>query len=143
MIEIEFPEPEASKCDCCGNTTTRLTRFVTRDGDAFAIYYAAFSEGHPENGVIGVVSVGEWWDDSFPESRDAFAFRIWEGEDNYHVTITDAKESQWSDVNLIGRKLSREEALAHPLIHDVFHITDHMTDEDPAIREFFGDEMIY
>lgn len=143
MIEIEFPEPDTSKCECCGNTMTRLTRFVTRDGDAFAIYYAAFSEGHPENGVIGVVSIGEWWDGSVPESRETFAFRLWQGEDNYNVTITDANESQWSDVDLIGRKLSREEALVHPMIREVFHITDHMTDEDPAIKEFFDERMIH
>lgn len=59
MIEIEFPDAEISKCECCGGTTTRLTRFVTQDGDAFAFYYAAFSEKHPENGVIGVISIGE------------------------------------------------------------------------------------
>lgn len=143
MIEIEFTEPETSKCECCGNTTTRLTRFVTQDGDAFAIYYAAFSEAHHENGVIGIVSIGEWWDGTTPELRDAFAFRLWEGEDNYNVTIMDAGESQWSDVDLIGRKLSREEALAHPSIKDVFHIVDHMTEEDPAIRTYFGEETVH
>ncbi len=143
MIEIEFGEPETSKCDCCGGKNTRLTRFVTQDGDAFAIYYAVFSEEHPENGVIGVISIGEWWEGSGPESRSAFAFRIWEGEENYNVTIADANESQWSDVDLIGRKLNREEALVHPLIDDVFHITDHMIDEDPAIIEFFGQEAIH
>ena len=26
--------------------TTRLTRFVTRDGDAHAVYYVEFTEGH-------------------------------------------------------------------------------------------------
>jgi hypothetical protein len=142
MLEIEYPEPETSKCECCGEKTTRLTRFVTQDGDAFAIYYAAFSEGHPENGVVGIISIGEWWEGTSPESRNAFAFRLWEGEDNHNVSITDALESRWGDVDLIGRKLSRGEALAHPNIDDVFHITDHMTSEDPAIREFFEAETI-
>jgi hypothetical protein len=143
MLEIEFTEPQTSTCECCGNTNTRLTRFVTQDGDAIAIYYAVFSDGHPENGVIGVVSIGEWWDGSVPESWNTFAFRLWLDGDNYNVTLTDAGESQWGDVDLIGRKLNRDEALAHPLIADVFHITDHMTEEDPAIREFFGDETVH
>lgn len=142
MTEIEFPEPEISICECCGGTMTRLTRFVTQDGDAFAIYYAAFSTEHPENGVIGVISIGEWWDGSSPDSRKTFAFRLWEGEENYNVSITDARESDWKDVDLIGQKLSRDDALAHPLIGDVFHITDHITDEDPDIRAFFGDELL-
>jgi hypothetical protein len=142
MLEIEYPEAVTSNCECCGNKNTRLTRFVTQDGDAVAVYYAVFSSGHPENGVIGVVSIGEWWEGTGPESRDAFAFRLWEGPENYNVSITDAQESEWGDVDLIGRKLSREEALAHHLLSDVFHITDHMTSEDPAIREFFGLEKV-
>ena len=43
---------------------------------------------------------------------------------------------------LIGRKLSREEALEHPWLKDVFHITDYMTDDDPEIKAFFADEMV-
>ena len=40
--EIEFGEPTYYDCDCCGHRTTKLTRFITRDGDAFAAYYAHF-----------------------------------------------------------------------------------------------------
>ena len=138
MIEIECPEPETSKCDCCGGITTRLTRFVTQDDEAFAIYYAAFSDDHPEQGVVGVVSFGEWWkDDEIPASRLAIAFEMWSNENEYKVGIIDAAESPWADADIIGRKLSRGEALADPLIKDVFHITDHMTEDDPEIKRFF------
>jgi hypothetical protein len=143
MIEIEFPKPQTSICECCGGATTRLTRFVHEDGDAFAIYYAAFSDEHQESGVTGIISLGDWDEDSIPESRVAFAFRLWEGEETFNVTIFDASESQWSDAKVLGRKLSREEALAHPRITDVYHITDHMTEEDPDIQAFFTKETLH
>ena len=120
-----------------------MTRFVSQDNDAFAVYYAAFSVDHAEKKVVGVVSLGEWWNDEVPESRVAFAFEMWPDNDNYNVGIINANESDWADVNIIGRKLSRDEALEHPWLNEVFHITDHMTDEDPEIIAFFEGETIH
>jgi len=142
MIEIEYEEPETSVCECCGGATTSLTRFVSQDNDAFAVYYAAFSSNHPEKGLTGVVNLGEWWEDEVPESRVAFVFEMWPDDNNYNVGIINANESDWADVNIIGRKLSRNEALEHPWLNEVFHITDHMTADDPEIIAFFNDEAI-
>jgi hypothetical protein len=140
MLEIEFEEPATSVCDCCGGQTTRLTRFVTQDGDAFAVYYASFSKSHPEKGLVGIVSLGEWGQEEIPESRVAFAFEMWADETNYNVGILDADRSHWADAEIIGRKLSREAALQHEWLEEVFHITDHMTDDDPEIIAFFDGE---
>ena len=74
---IEFEEPEESVCDCCGGATTSLTRFVTRDGDAFAVYFAKFSNNHPEGWVSVLVGLGDWSEDTDSSQRTAFAFRIW------------------------------------------------------------------
>jgi hypothetical protein len=143
MIEIELTEPKKSVCDCCGKETTSLIRFVHKDENAHSIYYAAFSEGHVENGVIGVISLGELHKDVLPPSRVAFGFCITRGEDEYLVEITDANDSPWKNVNVIGRKLSRDEALNHEWIQDVFHLTDHIIIDDPEIKSFFADETIH
>jgi hypothetical protein len=140
MLEIEFEEPSTSVCDCCGGETTRLTRFVGQDGEAFAVYYVAFSQAHPEKRLVGIVSLGDWWEDEIPETRVAFAFEMWPDDSNYNVGIIDAAESLWADVKIIGKKLSREEALQHEWLRDVFHVTDHMTDDDPEVKAFFEDE---
>ncbi len=143
MIEIELTDPKKSICDCCGKETTRLLRFVNKDDEAFSIYYAAFSDGHIENGVIGVVSLGDFHEEIVPASRVAFGFSIIQGESEYLVSITDANESPWNNVKVIGRKLTREEALSHEWIEDVFHITDQMVVDDPEIKSFFADETIH
>ena len=137
MIEIELTEPKKSTCGCCGGTSTSLTRFVYKDGDAFAIYYASFSDNHPESAVIGVISIGGWGGDGVPPSRAAFSFRLWQGEKNYNVGLTNADESPWNGIELLGKMLDREEALSHHWIEDVFHITDHITEDDTEVINFF------
>lgn len=149
MIEIELEEPEKTKCECCDDTSVWLTRFVSEDGDALAVYHTGFTEGHPERGMVGVISLGDWGggdgdDASIPDSRVAFAFDLRLNEENFfNVMITDASESHWNGQDILGKMLSREEALAHPWIEEVFHITDHMTDEDQVIRDFFAGEVIH
>src|SRR5215213_3377 len=127
MIEIELTEPKKLTCECCDGTMTSLTRFVYKDGNAFAIYHATFSENHFNSGVLGVVSLGDWDKEGSAPNRVGFPFRLWQGEEDFNVGITSRDECPWKDSNVIGRILDREEALAHPWIDDVFHITDHIT----------------
>ncbi|MCB1025817.1 MAG: hypothetical protein KDB79_15585 [Acidobacteria bacterium] len=138
MIEIELTEPNESDCECCGGTTTNLTRFVYKEGDAYAIYYATFSNNHPEASVTGVISIGGWDTDDIPEDRVAFPFRIWESKDDFNVGLTSVADSPWNHVKILGKMLDREEALSHPWINEVFHITEHITDDDPVIKKFFN-----
>ncbi len=140
MIQIEFEEPAESKCECCGNTTVRLTRFVYQNDSAFAVYYAQFTKAHKEKRMSGIIGLGEWGDDDIgPEARLAFPFQIWLDGENYQVGLVNAEDSPWSHVTFLGRILDREEALAHPWINDVFHITDHMVADDHEIVKFFNE----
>src|SRR5262249_1670878 len=114
----------------------RLTRFVYSDGDAHAVYYAAFSDNHPDRIVSVVVSLGEWGEGATPEKRLAFALRIRSADTEFQVTVVDAAESPWTDAAFLGRMLDRDEALKHPWIGEVFHITDHIVTEDQDVRSY-------
>jgi hypothetical protein len=138
MLTFEFREPTRSRCDCCGGVTISLTRFVYEDGDAYAIYYARLGEQHEPRIVEAVVSVGEWGEGAGPWDRTAFALRLRAVETAYQVTVVNAAESPWQGVDLLGRMLDREEALAHERLTEVFHVTDHMVVEDVAIREYLN-----
>jgi hypothetical protein len=139
MLRFEFEEPRRSTCQCCGEATTSLTRFVYKDDGAFAVYYAQFTDGHPERRLIGIIGLGEWGDDEAgPEARLAFPFQIWMDDDNFQVGLVDAADSSWSHVTFLGRILDRSEALIHPWIKEVFHITDHMVMDDKEIVSYFG-----
>lgn len=134
--EIETLEPSAQICDCCGGLTVRLTRFVHRDGDAFAIYYAAYSNNHPQHELAMLVSLGEWGEDSDPTQRTAFYCRVRPTADSYEVMLGDAGQSAWGDVDLVGTKLTREQALQHPWKHTAFELLDEAFLKDRSLRGF-------
>lgn len=139
MLRIEFEEPKKSECECCGNTTVQLTRFVYKDNNAYAVYYALFTQQHPEKVVSGIIGMGEWGDDQVgPEARLAFPFEIRETADEFQVGMVDADVSPWSHVKILGRILNRDEALSNEWISEVFHITDHMVTEDEEIIRYFS-----
>ena len=143
MFEIELTEPKYSPCQCCSGRMTNLTKFVTKDGDAFAIYHATIAEQHPELGAYLAIGIDEDW--SKPESPTRVAFACWLSmtENEFRVSVTDRAESPWSKSKVLGRMLDRDEALANPLIDEVYHLTDHIVEQDPVIRELFADESIH
>lgn len=126
MIEIEFEEPNVFNCECCGNETKKLTRFVYNNDNAYAVYYGQFTVGHDDRSVSGIISLGEWGEGSEPSERIAFPFRICTNKEHYQMGLTDKDESPWSDVEFLGEILKREDALKHDLIKEVFHSTDHI-----------------
>jgi hypothetical protein len=139
VITIEFAEIIAGDpCPCCGGRTTRLTRFVYSDGDAHAVYYAAFSDKHTERVLSALVSLGEWGEGSKPTDRVAFAVSIRATEADYRVTVVDATKSLWHDAKFLGRMLDRKAALKHRWIKEVFHITDHIVTEDEVVQDYLN-----
>jgi hypothetical protein len=60
-----------------------------------------------------------------------------EEQDGFHVRVVDGAAAPWQKQRVLGRFLTRAEALADPGIDDVFHVTDHLVKDDPIIREYF------
>ncbi|MBS2017058.1 MAG: DUF2199 domain-containing protein [Deltaproteobacteria bacterium] len=134
--EIELAEPSCEHCECCGGLDVRLTRFVERRGEAFAIYYAAYTNRHESQKIAMLVSLGDWGEESPPDQRVAFFCEVRLGDDGYEVSLRDAATSVWSDVKLVGAKLSREEALGHPWKGVAFAVLDAAFEQDPPLRGF-------
>lgn len=137
MLEIEFEDPISEICDCCGNEIVRLTRFVYKNNNAFAIYYITFTKNHSEKEAIGLISIGDWGSDKRPVNRFSFPFKIWTHNLKYQIGLINKNESKWKD-KILGHILDREEALEHPWIKDVFHITDHIVTEDKEVVNYFN-----
>ena len=139
MLSAEFEPPKDSqRCACCGGLTTQLTRFVYRDGDAYAIYLAQFSNNHPDRVVLATVSLGEWGGDSTAQDRVAFALQLGVSDAAYQVSVLSAEESPWREKQILGRTLDRKEALSHPRIDEVFEVTDFMVAEDEPLKEYLN-----
>jgi len=132
--EIEFEPPEYSTCDCCGSTTTTLTRFVSREGAAFAVYFAKFSNGSHEY-VSVLAGFGDWREEALPADRTAIAFRIWTTQDSLQVGLVDADDDGWTG-DYLGRRLSRDEALNSEWKAEAFALSDHIVECDRPIVDF-------
>ena len=138
MLTIEEGKTiEPVTCKCCGGTSTTVTRFVYKDGNAYAAYFARVSDNHPEKLVSILVGLGEWGEGTTEVERRSFALEMRQGAEGFHVRVVDATASQWPNSKVLGRTLDRDEALADPGIAEVFHITDHMVTDDAVIREYF------
>lgn len=136
MLTFEFAEPKVARCECCGGEYSTLVRYVYKDGDAYAAYYARFSEAHREHPVYAIISLGDCGETSGPWDRIAFAVELWTADDECRVSVVDATKSPWKAATVLGRILDRDEALQHERLQEVFHITDHMTEDDAALRAY-------
>jgi hypothetical protein len=133
--DIEFTDPAISRCECCGARRVRLTRFVTRNGSAFAVYYASYSNNHPEQELAMLISLGDWSDEADPSRRSAFLCRV-RATDPYEVMLGDASTSLWSNVSVMGRLLTREEARAHSDKATAFAVLDEAMLRDACLKGF-------
>jgi hypothetical protein len=115
-------------CDQCGREYEHITGFIYGDGDAHSIYYAA-CHGHPEHEVWLDVILGTWGEDDYVEDHRTFSCRI--GEEG--ATAVDASAVAEGKADLFGRKLTREEALADPLVGTFWNVVDLVALEDPSV----------
>lgn len=138
MDEIEFDDPTYFPCECCGNTTTQLIRFVNRGGSAFAVYYASFTDAADHEFADVLIGLGTWGgDDTDPErDRVAFACRLWLADGGWNVSVVDADDTPWP-TTVLGRRLKASEALAHPWLSEVFALTDQMVLCDEPLKTHF------
>lgn len=137
MLTIEFAPPQTFACECCGHTNTKLIRYVCNEDGAYAVYLARFAEGHPELGVISLVSLGPWGGDGAdPAERVAFGVRFWAKEGKPQVQVVSVAETPWDGEDFFGLPLSRDQALTHSMLPEVFRLTDRIALEDEPVRVF-------
>lgn len=133
MLEIEFFPPAFSFCECCGTTTTRLTRYVHEGADTVAVYLAVFSDGHPFIDML--FGLGVWGEYGSPAKRIAFPARVQLVDDIPTIMLAELAMSPWN-TDFLGRMLDRAEALEHPLKQDVFDLFDFVVSNDAPLHEF-------
>ena len=82
-------------CECCGNEKKRVWGFVSKSGDAHAVYYALLNvtEDRPRVGLT--VSIGPWWEDTEPSQRSWCHIDIRTEVDKFQFVIRDPKESNF------------------------------------------------
>ncbi len=140
MSTISLEMGEARKpcvCECCGIPIETTHGFIYRNDDAFAVYQAAWCEGHPENQVNSRIEVGGDWGNAADRPKHAFfGVLIFQKLEETAFSFLEPEESQWFSPETANAFLSRAAALAHPLKDEIFHIAEHMARDDARIRAF-------
>lgn len=126
-LSIDERTMRPKTCDECGRTYDLINGLIYEDGDAHAIYFAA-CHGHPDHDAWIDVVLGTWGDD---DARDHMTFSCELRREG--ATAVDATVAVEGVSELFGRKLTRDEALAHPLLQSFWTVVDLVAVEDPAV----------
>jgi len=136
-ISLEVGEDQqTSRCACCDRESSTGHGFIYRAGTAFAVYYAAWSRHHREHGVMLAIGMGAWGAGSSSADRTCIGMVAREGQYDILFTIVGPAQSPWPETELFGTMLTREEALASPMLSEAFAIAEHVVANHPAIAAF-------
>ena len=136
-LQLEVGEfGDAAPCACCNARSRTAHGFVYRDGDAYAVYYAGWSDGHPGRGVSLAIAVGEWTEGTSPADRVSIGMIARPTPSSVNFTVLSPAESPWGDTPLLGKMIEREQALAHPALKGVMHVAEHIVRDDARVRSF-------
>ena len=139
MLEIEVGEDETPQtCHCCGEVGSSGHGFVYENGDAHAVYYAAWSDAHPERGVSLAIALGEWSDDSTPADRTCVGIQAFEGERDVHFRFVEPEDSPWPNTDLLGPMLRRDLALHHDMRQHFLKLAELVVLRHPAVCRAVG-----
>ena len=117
-----------------------LTRFVSRQGNAWAIYKAILPDGAHRRRVDIIIAFGDWDEAASPRQRVTFALQMWADETMINVSIVDG-ELAWKPT-FLRRLMQREEALRHPWLQHAYDLSDQIALRDAAIVAYLDKPLI-
>jgi len=129
-------------CECCGNEKKRVWGFVSKSGDAHAVYYALLNvtEERPRVGLT--LSIGPWWEDTEPSQRSWCQIDIQTEPDNFQFEIKDPKESNFYPWEKGGNPLSAEQVAASGMTDEIQIVSKFIVQTDPAISSYLDGHAI-
>lgn len=133
MLEIEpGAKVVEGTCDHCGQPMTRVTGFVHRDGDACAVYYASCYHHDGHEVWIDAVFSPTWEEGT--DDHFTFGCRVGrvDGQEEPAASLVPAAAA-WGNSRVFGHKLSRDEALAHPMLGEFWALVDHLLIHDSVV----------
>ena len=119
---------------------SRVTGFVHHDGDAYAVYYASCYHHDGHEVWIDAVFSPTWGEDA--DDHLTFGCRVGrvDGHREPAASLVTAAAA-WGESRVFGHKLTRDEALAHPLLGEFWALVDHVLMHDNVIsNHLYGRE---
>ena len=128
-LSIQERTVRNKRCESCGDDFQHVTGFINDEGGAYAVYFAA-CHAHPEHEAQIDIVLGSWGVEPPIDDHLTFSCRLRPDR----AMAVDATLATLSDDPLLGRRLSREQALAHPKVSDFWMVVDFLAASDPTIH---------
>jgi hypothetical protein len=123
-------------CRCCRERSELVYGLVYHAENAHAVYLAGWSEGHRDEGVRMVVSIGDWGEDSSPADRVTVGLCCLLQGRQVIFNVVSPHQSPWGDYAYLGAMLSQDDALGHPYLRAFVDVARQVVQDDPRVREF-------
>ena len=117
-------ETTVGHCDTCGHESKVFRGFVYAHDSAYALYVCYYTDSHPEQGVSMAVSLRGWGDGADPLIKECVALEWLTTDAGPGCRVVDAPDTSWAKEHILGRMLSREEALASGRAAEAFAVSD-------------------
>jgi hypothetical protein len=127
------PRIDHRRCDHCGREHDSAHGLVLRDGTAHAAYWAAWYP-HEEQAIVDV-TLGSWQEPAYADNV-MFGCRIGpvEGQAEPACSLVHSGQTL-RDSPILGRKLTRDEALEHPWLSSFWEVLDWLILNDSTLHE--------
>jgi hypothetical protein len=130
------------KCPHCGEQSITVWGSVAKDNSAHAVYFANLMTGHEEASARISISIGGWGEKEGKDERVWVFIEVRPTTDNCEMMVRDLEESIYFGKDLLGRGMSRQEALKSDLLDDFFSVADHIVANDPAVKSYLLGERV-
>ena len=128
-------------CPHCGERSVTVWGCASKDSAIYAIYYANLMTGHREASARRTISFGGWGTDN-NEPRRWIMFEARPTVKSYEMMVREPEESLYFGEKLLGRAVSRNEALASKHRNDFFAVADCMAFNDPAVKSYLSGKAV-
>lgn len=129
-------------CDCCGEPVQRVWGYVSKNNEAYAVYFGLLVKHDDDRWVGLTVSVGKWWDDSSVDERQWCHMQAWNDGENFALSVREPNESNFYPWERGGKAMPKDVVLASDIKDEFFAVADFVNIEDPAINTFLLEEPV-
>ncbi|MGW6128724.1 hypothetical protein ACWFNE_01730 [Cellulomonas sp. NPDC055163] len=135
MLDIDWEEPASQACPDCGGRRQLVTGQVFNDGTSSAAFLAFLYNHESGREVYLDLIIGTWEDNGAPSTRLTFSTRTGPTEGGViGSTLLDGRANS-PDYGIVGKKVSRDEGLNHPLLPIVRRCNDTVLAQIPAVAQ--------
>ena len=134
-IEVELDTRSAGWCSICRARSHSIVGWLHAvGGGTLAAYNLGWCESRRHQEIDLILTIGPWGDGADAEQRSCFPIVAWRDEAGA-VQMSVQEHGRFEPSDTIGRRLDRDEALAHERIADVWALVDILWSRDPRVAE--------